>query len=82
MEVVILEGTTEIVDGISYDGAFSGCKSLTSVVIPVGVKIGRWAFRDCSSLTSVAIPEDVTEFGDWAFYNCPVPWFSRAWWHK
>ena len=53
------------------NGAFSGCSSLTSVVILEGVtSIGISAFYDCSSLTSVTIPKSVTSIGDYAFYNC------------
>ena len=51
--------------------AFSGCSSLTSVVIPEGVtSIGDSAFNGCSSLTSVVIPEGVTSIGSEAFYGC------------
>ncbi|MBO7326038.1 MAG: leucine-rich repeat protein, partial [Clostridia bacterium] len=33
---------------------FSGCDSLTSIVIPDSVTtIGSWAFWDCTSLTNV-----------------------------
>jgi protein TonB len=55
------------------DYAFSGCSSLTSIIIPEGVaSIGDYAFSDCSSLASVVIPESVKEIGDGAFYNCPL----------
>ena len=51
--------------------AFSGCKNLTSVVIPSGVtNIGYWAFENCSSLTSVTIPDTVTAIGGYAFCKC------------
>ena len=51
--------------------AFSGCRSLTSVVIPDGVtSIGMYAFRYCRSLTSVVIPDSVTSIGYGAFDGC------------
>jgi putative cell wall-binding protein len=53
------------------DGAFSNCRSLTSVTIPDSVKrIGGSAFADCRSLTSVTIGNSVTSIGDSAFYSC------------
>ncbi len=51
--------------------AFCGCKSLTSVTIPEGVKeIGQSAFSGCTSLTSVTIPAGVTTIGNSAFKGC------------
>lgn len=53
------------------NGAFSGCSSLTSVIIPNSVtEIGSSAFCRCTSLTSVNIPNSVTEIGSSAFYKC------------
>lgn len=53
------------------DYAFSGCKSLTSVVIGDSVtSIGRNAFSNCSSLINVVIPDAVTIIGRQAFLNC------------
>ena len=51
--------------------AFSGCSSLTSIVIPESVtSIGICAFSGCSSLTSIVIPDGVTSIAWRAFYNC------------
>ena len=52
-------------------GAFSNCKSLTSVTIPGSVtRIGVGAFASCTSLTSVTIPDSVTSINNGAFYDC------------
>ncbi len=51
--------------------AFSGCSSLTSMVIGDSVtSIGDDTFYKCSSLTSIEIPDSVTSIGDDAFFLC------------
>ena len=69
-----------------YSYAFSGCTSLTKVIVP---DISAWcgiSFRDSSSnplvyakhifsddgteITDLIIPNGVTSIGDYAFYNC------------
>ena len=53
------------------DGAFNGCTSLTSAVIPDGVlSIGNQAFLNCSSLNSVVMSDGIVSLGDSAFYGC------------
>jgi hypothetical protein len=53
------------------DDAFSGCTSLTSIIIPNSVtEIGTRAFNECTSLTSIIIPISVTEIGGGAFSDC------------
>ena len=53
------------------EGAFSNCKSLTSITIPNSVtSIGKGAFGGCRGLTSVTIPNSVTSIGQNAFQDC------------
>ena len=53
------------------DSSFSGCKALTSITIPNGVKsIGNSAFDGCTSLASVVIPDGVASIGNYAFSGC------------
>ena len=51
--------------------AFSGCTSLTSVVLPNSVKtIDSEAFTGCTSLKSVVIPNSVERISSGAFEGC------------
>lgn len=51
--------------------AFQGCKSLTSVTIPSGVKyISSFTFRDCESLRFINLPSDLKYIGEEAFEGC------------
>ena len=58
------------VGGIN-DGAFSGCTSITSIVIPNSVTyLGDAAFDGCTNLSSVTIGTGVTGFYYLLFQNC------------
>ncbi len=68
-----ITGAYTIKDGTPFitDGAFSYCRSLTSVEIPDSVTgIGNYAFMWCTSLTSVTIPDSVKKIGDRSFSDC------------
>ncbi|MBK9357635.1 MAG: leucine-rich repeat protein [Bacteroidales bacterium] len=62
-------------NSIQYDGVytFSGCTSLSEVVLPVINNIGRYSFQNCNSIIAIQIPictilgddEDVNS----VFYN-------------
>ena len=63
----------KILDGVTGIGecAFSGCISLTDLIIPDDVKyISRAAFGGCISLKSITIPDSVMSIGEWAFSGC------------
>lgn len=50
--------------------AFSGCKQLTSVILPNSISfIGEYAFSS-SGLISIAIPNSIATIGENAFRNC------------
>ena len=69
-EIVVFKKVAYRVASIGRS-AFSGCSSLTSIVIPESVKsIGYKAFDGCKSLTSIVIPDSVTSIGGSAFIGC------------
>ena len=68
-----LSGAYSVKEGtrIICDSAFSGCRSLSEIVIPSSVtSIGKFAFSRCDSLSEIVIPSCVTSIGDGAFYGC------------
>lgn len=59
-----------LTEGISYIGnrAFSGCKNLHQVVLPMSMEeIGGSAFENCSSLKSISLPMALKTVGDATF---------------
>ena len=69
--VRIPDSVTRIGDGLiskGVVGAFSGCSSLTNVVLGSSLRyIGDGAFFNCSSLASITIPNSVTNIGQVCF---------------
>ena len=68
-----LSGAYSVKEGtrIICDSAFSGCRSLSEIVIPSSVtSIGYSAFSFCRSLSEIVIPSSVTSIGDGAFSFC------------
>ena len=52
-------------------GAFSGCKALSSFIIPAKcTKINDSCFASCESLSSITIHDKVTSIGNSAFAGC------------
>ena len=55
------------------DDAFNGCKSLTTIKLPKGLKtIGNRAFKGCATLKQVDLPSGVKSIGEEAFSGCKV----------
>ena len=68
-----LSGAYSVKEGtrIICDCAFSGCDSLSEIVIPSSVtSIGYSAFFCCDSLSEIVIPSSVTSIGKGAFSSC------------
>ena len=68
-----LNGTYSIKEGVRIicDEAFSGCRSLTGIVIPESViSIGDGAFFFCRFLSGIVISNSVASIGDSAFEGC------------
>ena len=68
-----LSGAYSVKEGtrIICDCAFSGCDSLSEIVIPSSVtSIGYSAFFGCDSLSEIVIPSSVTSIGKGAFSSC------------
>ena len=65
----------EVVNGQTVtqlaSGCFSGCDSLTTVILPDSLRIiGMNAFEGCTSLRGIFIPEGVHTIGQKAFSGC------------
>lgn len=65
----------ETVDGMPVtaigDHCFSGCSSLTTVILPEGITtIGEEAFFGCTAMRGIFLPEGVTRIGENAFLRC------------
>lgn len=76
-EIIIPDSVTEIRSTKYYQGAFSGCSSLTYVELGIGVSsIGMYSFSDCENLTMiVSKPTSPPGGGDNMFRNtnnCPI----------
>ncbi len=53
------------------DCSFSGCTTLSSIMLPNSVtSIGAYAFENCSGLSSITLPNAITSVGERAFYSC------------
>lgn len=51
--------------------AFSGCSSLSEIVLPEGLEeLGAFAFGRCSGLKKLIIPDSVKSLGVFEFANC------------
>ena len=58
-------------EGMDYYGAFYGCTSLTSIILPPALKTISYAcFRNCTGLTEITIPASVTTIQQIAFLGC------------
>ncbi len=69
-ESVTYEGISYRVGVIAGEG-FSGCNSITSIVIPSNITtIDNLAFYGCNGLNSVTIPNSVTNIGAQVFEYC------------
>ncbi len=52
-------------------GAFQGCKALSEITMPVGVKtIEKWLFNGCINLENVTLPSSLEKIDDFAFQSC------------
>ena len=72
LKSISLPSSVTSIKGGSWDeGAFSGCRGLSSIDLPKGLlTIGNYTFRDCSSLTEIHLPPYLTSIGDNVFYQC------------
>ena len=66
------DGSTYTVTSIG-DAAFSGCRDVTSVIIPESVTSIGWTAFEETGLTSMTIPNNVTSIGAYAFAFTNMP---------
>lgn len=59
------------------DLAFWGCRQLTDVLLPSGIRrIGEGAFCECTSLRWAVLPPELSEISDGTFQSCTgMEWF-------
>ena len=72
-ELQYFVGLTTITGGTSQNqlGAFRGCQSLQSIVLPNSINsIGDFAFFQCYELSTIEIPYGVITIGNGAFMEC------------
>ena len=84
IRAVIPNGATKIYSYAFSDYAFSGCSTLSQIILPRGLsEIGRYAFSDCRQLNVIEIPRSIRKIRLGAFKRCPLrplvpPMFSRT----
>ena len=59
-----------LADATIADGAFAGCRNLTSVDIPADIRWGEYTFLDCVDLKTVNLAEGLTEIPNHTFEGC------------
>ena len=67
------EGSVKVLDSVTtiHDQAFSRCRNLTEVSLPVGIKkISYYCFDNCKTLSHIVVPEKVEKIYDYAFEGC------------
>ena len=67
-----IQSSYEVPEGVTSlgNGCFSGCTSLTSIILPSTLTLGESCFSGCTSLTSIVISEGITSLGKYCFSGC------------
>lgn len=61
----------ELATGFQDYACFSGCTSLTTIILPNSIKtLPESTFRGCTNLKHVTLPNALTSIGNQAFYQC------------
>ena len=71
-EIVIPRNVKKIVENDYFDGVFSNCRNLRSVVFEQGselTEIGERAFSERKSLLNICLPDKLKEIGERAFLS-------------